>query len=144
MTTVQQLLDDKGGDVLTVSPDATVFEAIQAMADRDCGAVVVIDGGKPVGLFTERHYARNVFLQGRASPTTRVRDVMDTEVCYASPSETVEECMAVMTDKRIRHLPVLDDAGNLAGIVSIGDLVRSKIADQQFHIDQLERYIHAS
>lgn len=143
MTTVQQLLDEKGSDVLTVRPDATVFEAIQAMADRDCGAVVVIDGDKPIGLFTERHYARKVFLQGRASPTTTVQDVMETDVLYARPQQTVEECMAMMTEKHVRHLPVLDDGG-LAGIISIGDLVRSKIADQEFHIEQLEKYIHTA
>lgn len=144
MTTVQQLLDEKGGDVWTVGPDATVFDAISAMADRDVGAVIVADdAGAPLGLFTERHYARNVFLQGRASPTTKVRDVMETHVCYVTPKETVEECMAMMTDKRVRHLPVMDQ-DKLVGMVSIGDLVRSKIEDQQFRIDQLERYIQTA
>jgi CBS domain-containing protein len=105
------------------------------------GALVVIEDRKPVGIFTERHYARNVFLKGRRSPTTSIRDIMNTRIVCATPEQTIEECMAVMTDKRIRHLPVLDH-GKLVGIVSIGDLVKSKIADQEFTIEQLVHYIH--
>lgn len=141
MTTVQQLLDEKGGDVWTVGPDATVYDAISLMADHDVGAVVVVDDSSPVGLFTERLYARNVFLKGRASPTTKVRDVMETRFVYAQTHQTVEECMGVMTARKVRHLPVMDD-GSMLGIISIGDLVRSKIEDQQFQIEQLEEYIH--
>lgn len=140
MTTVQQLLDEKGSDVWTVGPDATVYDAISTMADHDVGAVVVADESGPVGLFTERHYARNVFLKGRASPTTTVRDVMETHFVYARPHQTVEECMGIMTARKVRHLPVMND-GTMLGIISIGDLVRSKIEDQQFQIEQLEAYI---
>lgn len=144
MTTVQQLLDEKGGAVWTVGPDATVYDAIREMAERDCGAVIVAEpGGTPIGLFSERDYARNVFLQGLASPTTPVRDVMTTDIIYTTPDNSVEECMAMMTDKRIRHLPVMD-RDKLVGMISIGDLVRSKIEDQKFHIEQLERYIQSA
>jgi CBS domain-containing protein len=140
MTTIQQVLDKKGHEVLSVRPDNSVFEAIKKMADRDVGSVVVIDDGKPVGIFTERHYARKVFLEGRASPTTRVGDIMETRVACARPEQTVEECMAVMTEKRIRHLPVLHHK-KLVGLISIGDLVKSKIADQEFTIEQLVDYV---
>jgi len=140
MTTVQQLLDQKGGDVWSVSPEDMVLDAIKEMAERDIGALVVLEGGKPVGIFSERIYARNVFLKGRASPTTRIRDVMEVRVAYARPEQTIEECMAVMTDQRVRHLPVLRD-GELIGIVSIGDLVKGTIAEQKFTIDQLRNYI---
>ncbi len=141
MTTIQQVLDKKGHEVLSVGPDNSVFDAIKKMADRDVGSVVVIDDGKPVGIFTERHYARKVFLEGKASPTTRVGDVMETRVVCARPEQTVEVCMAVMTEKRVRHLPVLHQK-EMVGLVSIGDLVKSKIADQALTIEQLEDYIH--
>ncbi len=141
MTTVRQLLDEKGHDVQSVHPDDTVLDAIQKMASNNIGALVVIEDDEPVGIFTERHYARNVFLQGKSSPKTPVREIMATHVVCAGPEETVAECMAVMTDKRVRHLPVLDE-GRLIGIVSIGDLVKSVIADQKFTIEQLEHYIH--
>lgn len=140
MTTIQQVLDKKGHEVLSVSPDNSVFDAIKEMADRDVGSVVVIDDGKPVGIFTERHYARKVFLEGKASPTTRVGDIMETRVACARPEQTVEECMAVMTEKRVRHLPVLHHK-KLVGLISIGDLVKSKIADQEFTIEQLVDYV---
>lgn len=140
MTTIQQVLDKKGHEVLSVRPDNAVFDAIKTMADKDVGSVVVIDDGKPVGIFTERHYARKVFLEGRASPTTRVGDVMERRVVCARPEQTVEECMAVMTEKRVRHLPVLHHK-KLVGLISIGDLVKSKIADQEFTIEQLVDYV---
>lgn len=140
MTTVQQLLDEKGRSVWSIHPDDSVFDAIQMMANKDVGSLVVIENDKPVGIFTERLYARNVFLKGRSSPETQVRDIMRTRVVYARPGQTVEECMAVMTEKRVRHLPVLEDA-RLVGIVSIGDLVKSIIAKQKFTIEQLEHYI---
>ncbi len=140
MTTIQQVLDKKGHEVLSVSPDNSVFDAIKEMADRDVGSVVVINDGKPVGIFTERHYARKVFLEGRASPTTRVGDIMETRVACAWPEQTVDECMAVMTEKRVRHLPVLHHK-KLVGLISIGDLVKSKIADQEFAIEQLVDYV---
>jgi CBS domain-containing protein len=140
MTTVQQLLDDKGHDVLSIHPDSSVFDAIQLMASKDVGALVVVEDDRPVGIFTERHYARSVFLKGKSSPKTRTREIMTTDVICARPGQTVEECMAVMTDKRVRHLPVLDKE-RLIGIVSIGDLVKSIIEDQNFAIEQLEHYI---
>ena len=141
MTTVQQLLDKKGREVWSVHPDDTVFDAIKKMADEDVGSVVVVDDGNAVGIFTERHYARNVFLKGKTSPTTLVGDVMERQVVCVRPEETVEECMAVMTEKRVRHLPVMHQ-GKLAGILSIGDLVKSKIADQEFTIEQRVEYVH--
>ena len=141
MDTVLQLLKRKGSEVWTIHPDKTVLDAIQKMADKDVGSLVVMEDGKLVGIFTERHNARKVFLEGKHSPTTSIREIMDTHIVCVSPEQTIEECMAVMTDKRIRHLPVLDH-GKLIGIVSIGDLVKSKIADQEFIIEQLARYIH--
>lgn len=141
MVTVRQLLTEKGDRVFAVGPESTVFEAIKKMADENIGCLVVCEQDTPVGIVTERHYARNVVLRGRGSPTTKVREIMDTDVLYARPDQTVEECMAVMTDKRVRHLPVIDD-GKLVGIISIGDLVKAIISDQQFLIDQLVQYIH--
>jgi CBS domain-containing protein len=141
MVTVRQILTEKGGEVLGIGPEETVFEAIRTMADQNVGCLVVIERGAPIGIITERHYARNVVLRGRGSPTTKVREIMEAGVLYARPDQTVEECMAVMTDKRVRHLPVMDE-GRLVGIVSIGDLVKAIISDQQFLIDQLVQYIH--
>jgi CBS domain-containing protein len=140
MTTVQQLLNEKGHDVLSIHPDDSVFDAIQLMAKENVGALVVMENDRPVGIFTERHYARSVFLKGKSSPKTRTREIMTTDVVCARPEQTVEECMAVMTSKRVRHLPVLYEA-RLVGIVSIGDLVKSIIEDQNFAIEQLEHYI---
>jgi len=141
MTTVQNLLDQKGHEVLTIDAGETVYKAIQAMADNDVGSMVVTDDkGDPVGIFTERHYARDVFLQGKSSPTTVLRDIIGTNVNCVRPEQSIEECMAVMTDKRVRHLPVIHD-GKMVGIVSIGDLVKSTIEDQKFTIEQLEQYI---
>lgn len=143
MTTVQNLLDHKGHEVHVIHAGDTVYQAIRAMADHNIGSIVVTDDDKkPVGIFTERHYAREVFLQGKASPTTPLSDIMEKEVVCAKPSQTVAECMAVMTDKRVRHLPVMDD-GELVGMISIGDLVKSTIDDQKFTIDQLELYIRS-
>ena len=141
MNNVRDLLDRKGDEVWTIQPDETVLDAIRRMADKDVGSLVVIEDGEPVGIFTERHYAREGTLKGRRSSTTQIREIMSARVIYASPDQTIEECMAVMTDRRIRHLPVLDHE-KLVGIVSIGDLVNSRIADQDFVIDQLTNYIH--
>ena len=141
MTTIKQLLDHKGHEVHSVPPEATVYDAIKKMADNNVGSLVVIDNGALVGILTERHYARNVVLKGRTSPTTPVQAIMETNVIYAKPEQTVEECMAVMTDKKVRHLPVIQD-GSLIGIISIGDLVQAIISHQQFTIEQLEFYIH--
>lgn len=140
MTTIQQVLDSKGHDVLTVQPDDTVFHALELMASKNVGAVIVTEKGEPVGIFTERDYARNVILKGRSSANTPVRDIMSADVIYVRPEQTVDECMAIMTDKRFRHMPVLDE-GKLTGIVSIGDLVKTIIDQQEFTIQQLKGYI---
>jgi len=142
MTTARQVLDEKGRNVCSVGPDETVYDAIRKMAEENIGSLLVVENDKPIGIFTERQYARNVVLKGRASPTTRIREVMETKLLYARPDQSVEECMAVMTDKRIHHLPVIDQ-GKLIGIVSIGDLVKTIISNQKFLIDQLVHFIHA-
>jgi CBS domain-containing protein len=138
--TVKQLLESKGHDVWSVSPDTSVLEAIKKMADKRIGALLVLDRGKPVGIVSERDYARKVILQGRSSQETPVKDIMTTRVVCARPDLNVEECMAIMTDKRIRHLPVME-GDEVLGMISIGDLVKAIIAEQQFLINQLERYI---
>jgi CBS domain-containing protein len=140
MRTVQQLLDEKGHDIQSVHPDESVFDAIQKLANANIGSLIVVEDDRPVGIFTERDYARSVILKGKSSPTTPVKDIMTTRVVYARPDQTVEECMAVMTDKHIRHLPVLDGE-KLIGMISIGDLVKSIIAEQKFTIEQLEHFI---
>jgi CBS domain-containing protein len=141
MTLVRQLLDHKGRKIWSVHPDATVFDAVAKMAEKDVGSLVVMEGDKLVGIITERHYARNVVLKGKTSPATPVRDIMERRVVIARPEQTVEQCMALMSDKRVRHLPVFEGK-KLVGIVSIGDLVKSINGDQKFTIDQLVHYIH--
>ncbi len=141
MDTVQHILDTKHGRVSTIQSHETVFDAIQKMAEQNIGSLVVMEGSAIAGIFTERHYAREVFLKGRRSPTTPIREVMSTNVICALPERTIDECMALMSDKHIRHLPIVEDE-TLVGIVSMGDLVKSKIADQKFVIDQLIDYIH--
>lgn len=141
MTTVRQLLDQKDRNVWSIHPDDTVFKAVATMAEKDVGSLLVMEGEKLVGIITERHYARNVILKGKASPTTPVRDIMERRVICATPDQTVEQCMALMTNKRVRHLPVLHGK-KVIGIISIGDLVKSIIGDQKFIIEQLEHYIH--
>lgn len=140
MTTVNDLLRDKNSEIWTIGPDATVLEALELMAEKNIGAVLVMDEGRLVGLLSERDYARKVALEGRASRDTPVSDVMTTRVAFVSPTKAVEECLALMTDKRFRHLPVMDN-DKLIGLVSIGDLVKAIIADQRFVIEQLEQYI---
>jgi CBS domain-containing protein len=141
MTTVRQLLDQKSGKLWSIHPDATVFDAIAKMAEKDIGSLVVMDGDKLVGIITERHYARNVVLKGKTSPAMPVRDIMETRVVIARPEQSVEQCMTLMSEKRVRHLPVLEGEKPI-DIISIGDLVKSIIGDQKFMIDQLEHYIH--
>ena len=121
-------------------PNASVYDAMKLMADKGIGALLVMEGAKLVGIISERDYARKVILQGRSSRTTAVREIMTTRVAYAEPEQNIEECMALMTEKRIRHLPVIE-AGEVRGVISIGDLVKSIIAEQKFIIEQLERYI---
>ena len=140
MTTIRQLLDDKGTEVWSISPDAWVYDAVALMAEKEIGALIVIEGGRIVGLVSERDYARKVILKGRVSRETQVRDIMTTRVVYAHPEQTVEECMAILTDQRIRHLPVMDQ-DKLVGIISIGDLVKAIINEQKFLIEQLVQYI---
>jgi CBS domain-containing protein len=141
MTKVRQLLAEKSHHVSTIHPTDTVFNAIRKMAEDDIGSLLVMDGDKLVGIITERHYARNVILQGKTSPMTPVRDIMARNVIVTTPDRSIEECMAVMTEYRIRHLPVVE-SGNVVGIVSIGDLVKSTISNQKFLIEQLVQYIH--
>ena len=140
MPTVRHVLDRKGHDVHHIHPDASVLDAIRIMAEHQIGALAVLDGGNLVGIISERDYARKIVLKGRTSPGTPVREIMSTRVICARLDQTVEECMAVMTARAVRHLPVLEHE-KLVGIVSIGDMVKSIIADQQFTIDQLEHYI---
>ena len=140
MYTVRHLLQEKGDKVWTISPDATVYEALELMANHNIGALVVGTSEKVLGMFTERDYARKVILKGRASKTTGVGELMTTEVLYISPDDTIENCMALMTEHRLRHLPVME-SGKLAGIISIGDVVKSIISDREFLIRELERYI---
>ena len=141
MSTVRELLDSKGHEVVSIDPGDSVYNAIKTMAERDIGALMVVEGGKPVGLISERHYARSVYLLGRSSPETPVRDIMETDFAYAGPDQTTRDCMSIMSAKRTRHLPVLE-GDDLVGIVSIGDLVKSVVAEQALTIEQLEQYIH--
>jgi len=140
MKKVRDILEVKGRDVWSIGPDASVFDALKIMADKDVGALVVLDGGNLVGIISERDYARKVALLGRASPTTQVKEIMTIGLVCVAPEQNVDECMALVTEKRIRHLPVLEN-GKLIGLISIGDLVKSIITEQQFIIEQLERYI---
>ncbi|CAE6800222.1 CBS domain-containing protein [Xanthomonas sp. WHRI 7064] len=140
MQTVRQLLGTKQVEVFAVAADAAVIEAIRLMADKGIGAVLVMDGPRLVGIVSERDYARKVVLRDRASSTTSVSEIMSTQVVTVSPSDTVERCMQLMTDGRFRHLPVVDN-GRVQGVISIGDLVKAVIENQQRDIDQLQRYI---
>ena len=139
--TVKHLLEQKGRKLWTVESDATVFDAVAKMAEKDIGCLVVTDGEEMIGVIIERHYSRNVFLKGKTSPTTLVRDIMERNVIHVRPEESVELCMALMTDKRVRHLPVLEGK-KVIGIISIGDLLKTIISKQKFVIDELEHYIH--
>ncbi len=141
MTTVSDLLREKGNVVWATRPDATVFEALELMAEKNIGAVLVLDENKLVGVMSERDYARKVILMGKSSRETAVCEIMTERVVCVRPSQTVAECMALMTEKRIRHLPVLDTGDRVIGIVSIGDVVKAVIAQQEFTITNLEQYI---
>lgn len=140
MKTMKQLLGESPRKPLSVMPDDSVIAAIELMAKHDVGAILVMDGEQLAGIFSERDYARKIILHGKSSKDTKVREIMTEKVIYAKPSQTVDECMAIMTDKRIRHLPVMDNE-KLVGIVSIGDLVKETISEQAFVIKQLENYI---
>jgi CBS domain-containing protein len=140
MKTVRHVLEVKGRQTWSIQPDASVYEALTLMADKEVGALLVLDGGKLIGIISERDYARKVILKGKSSLDTAVRDIMTPRVICVRPEQTIEECMALMTDKHVRHLPVVvgDD---VVGVISIGDLVKAVIAEKDFMIKQLKDYI---
>jgi len=140
MKTVKQLVEEKSHKLLSIAPSMSVFEALQKMAEFDVGALVILDEGRLVGIFSERDYARKLILHGKSSKETRVEEIMTTRVVCIGPDRSVEECMALMTDKRVRHLPVLEDK-KVVAVISIGDVVREMIEDQKHTIEQLEQYI---
>ncbi|WP_460452355.1 CBS domain-containing protein [Alsobacter sp. SYSU BS001988] len=143
MTTVRHILERKCQQVWSLRPSDTVYDAIRMMADKDVGALAVMEDAKLVGMITERHYARHVFLEGRASPSTLVSEIMERNVLYTPPSTFVEECLALMSAKGVRYLPVIEQE-KLLGIVSIGDLVNCLLSDREFEIGQLGKYICGS
>lgn len=140
MKTVKQILETKGNQIWSITSDKTVYDALEIMAEKETGALMVIDNGKLVGILSERDYARKVILKGVSSLKTPVKDIMTTKVAYVTPDNTLEECMALMTDKRCRHLPVMEK-NQLIGVLSIGDLIKASIAEKEFLINQLEKYI---
>ena len=140
MKFVSEMLKGKGRDVWTVSPDSTVYDALQVMADKNVGALMVLENDQVVGVFSERDYARKVILKGKASKDTPVSDIMSTKLVWVRPGQSIEDCMNLMTNRRIRHLAVLEE-GRLIGVISIGDVVKAIISEQEFTIQQLEQYI---
>ena len=142
MKTVSQLLQGKGSGVWSVAPDSSVYNALKMMAEKNVGALLVMQGDALRGILSERDYARKVILFGKSSHEMQVREIMSDKVICVGPLQTVDECMAVMSGKRIRHLPVLE-GGKVIGMLSIGDLVKEVIAEQQLTIQQLESYIHS-
>lgn len=140
MKTVNEILQKKGAEVWSVGPSETIYKALELMRQKNVGAVLIVESDILLGIFSERDYARKVVLEGKASKATAVREAMTTRVAYVRPHQTVEECMALMTDKRIRHLPVFEGEA-LIGVISIGDIVQAKISEQEFIIEQLENYI---
>ena len=140
MVTVRNLLENKGNHIWSISPDASVYTALMLMADKRIGALLVLIDDKLAGVMSERDYARKVILKGRSSKDTLVGDIMTTKVFYVSPDQKIDECMALMTDKSIRHLPVVEGE-DLLGVISIGDVVKAVISEQEFIIDQLETFI---
>ena len=140
MITVRQLLQAKGRDVWSIAPDAWVFDALKLMAEKGIGALLVLEGETLVGILSERDYARKVILKDKSPMDTPVKEIMTQQVVTVSPEQSIQECMGLMTNKRVRHLPVLED-DRLAGIISIGDVVKAIISQQEFMIEQLERYI---
>jgi CBS domain-containing protein len=142
MKTIKEILQGKSQSVLSISPEASVLDALTLMAEKEVGALVVLEGERLAGIFSERDYARKVILHGKASKDTPVREIMTQKVVCVRPDQSVEDCMALMTDKRIRHLPVLQD-NRVIGVISIGDVVKEVISEQRFVIEQLEHYIHS-
>ena len=141
MATVAQLLGQKPRAIFSVAPDAPVLEAIRAMAEHGVGALLVMQGDKLAGIVSERDYARKVILKGRSSSDTPVQQIMTAEVITVEPGQSTQQCMQIMTDRRVRHLPVVE-GGRVLGMLSIGDLVRAVLAEQAQTIEQLENYIH--
>jgi CBS domain-containing protein len=141
MKTLKQLLAAKTRPLAVVAPTDSVYHALTLMAQHDVGALLVLEGEQLVGIFSERDYARKIILHGKTSKETLVREIMSDKVAYVTPAATVDECMALMTEKHFRHLPVLAEDGTVVGMVSIGDMVKETICDQQFLIQELERYI---
>jgi CBS domain-containing protein len=139
-TSVRQILSAKGADVWAVGPDDHVIEALRLMADKNVGAVLVLDGGEVKGILSERDYARKVILHGKTSQQTPVREIMTSRVVYVRPDQTTDECMALMTRMKIRHLPVMEE-GRVVGVISIGDVIKTIVSDREFTIKQLENYI---
>ena len=139
-TTVRQLLATKGNDVWTMSPETKVLEALELMAEKNIGAILVLTEGQLWGVMSERDYARKIVLEGKSSSSTPVSEIMTRPVLVVHPDQTIDKCMALMTDKRLRHLPVVEN-DQLVGMVSIGDVVKTIVADQEFMLDQLETYI---
>ena len=140
MNTIRQLLQTKGHDLWSARPDTSVYDALQLMDEHSIGALLVLDGDDLVGIFSERDYARKVVLKGKTSRGTTIGEIMSRRVSCVRTNQTIEECMALMTDRRIRHLPVLEDE-KLVGVISIGDVVKAVISEQEFVISQLENYI---
>ena len=140
MKSVKQILQDKGSKVWKVTPEISVFDALELMSEKNIGALLVVDADRLIGIFSERDYARKVILKGKASKNTPVKEIMSTKILYVGPDQSIEECMALMTDKRIRHLPVLV-GDELLGIISIGDVVKAIISEQEITIHWLEKYI---
>ncbi len=140
MKRVKAILATKGNDIFSIAPDASVYDAIHLLAEKEIGALLVMDGPLLVGIFSERDYARQIILKGRSSEETKVREIMTTNVLHATPDNDTGECMTVMTKNRIRHLPVIDDS-EVVGVISIGDLVRSIIAEHESTIGDLKKYI---
>lgn len=143
MTTVKQLLSSKPAGVSIIAPEATVLEALKKMAEEDIGALIVVEDKKVVGIFSERDYARKVSLRGKTTKESKVNELMTRRVYYAEPGQTINDVMALMTAKRIRHLPVMEKE-ELVGVISIGDVVKTIIADHEFTIHELEKYITGS
>lgn len=141
MNTVRRLIDTQNGKLAVVNPDNSAQEGLQIMADRDIGALLVIDQGDMVGIVTERDFVRRLLNIGRDPQAVRIRDIMTTNVLYVHPETSVEHCMALMTEKQVRHLPVVDQEANLVGIISIRDIIADVISEKEFIIEQLEHYI---
>lgn len=143
MTTIGQLLKTKGNEIWSIAPQATIYEALQVMSEKDVGALLVVHKGDVVGIFSERDYARKLILKGKFSRDTSVEELMTRKVLYVGPESTIEDCMALMTAKSVRHLPIIKNE-RLIGIVTLGDVVKQIISDREFTIHQLENYISGS